>query len=448
MLKTSNSPTPPAMRTKVLEILSGMKSFLAEGLANRQKYLSRSADFTRKRILTFERLCLFLLSNCKRSLSLELDEFYLERTEWPCTKSAFSQARYRVKSDFFRAWAKHLIDLVYGESRQNLRAWKGFYLKGVDGTTLYLFDDDEVLAEFGGTGNQHGLVVMGRAGFQVDLLNGYCCASWLGPHKVGEPHFATLFLKESGAQDLLIYDRNFISFELIYKHIRAGVPFLMRSMTTFNGTVERFFNSGRKQAIEYFPITDAALQSLRKQGYEVNKNSRVKVRLLRIELESGEVEILVSSLLDKKKYRHSCFKELYGKRWGCETQIEKFKNKLQLEIFTGHKPEAIYQDFFATLIVLNLHNLIVRSCDKKLKEINDFRGKPAAVNQNVSIGLLKKKLAWLFESNSPTAILKELKLLFLSHLEAIRPGRKYPREPARKRQYGKYQTYKNYRRAF
>ena len=288
----------------------------------------------------------------------------------------------------------------------------------------------------------------GGGAFQVDLLNGYCCGAWLGPYKIGEPHFAALFLSESTRQDLLIYDRNFISFELMYKHSQSGVPFLMRSTVTFNKTVERFFHSGRKQAIEYFPINDDALESLTKQGFEVDKNTRLKVRLVRVELEGGEVEVLATSLLDKKKYRHKCFKELYGKRWGCETQIEKFKNKLQLEIFTGHKPEAIYQDFFATVIVLNLHNLIVRSCDKQLKDINEFKGKPATVNQNVSIGLLKKRLVALFESNSPAAILKELKLLFLSHLEAIRPGRKYPRAPARKRQYGKYQTYKNYRRAF
>ena len=70
-----------------------------------------------------------------------------------------------------------------------------------------------------------------------------------------------------------------------------------------------------------------------------------------------------------------------------------------------------------------------------------------AINQNVSIGLLKKRLLNLFDSNSPRAILKKLKLLFLSHLQAIRPARKYPREPARKRQYGKYQTLKKYRRA-
>ena len=425
-----------------------MKSFLAEGLSNRQKYLTRTTDFTRKRILTFERLCLFLLSNSKRTLSLELDEFFLEQAEWPCTKSAFSQARYRVRSDFFRAWSKHLVDLVYDQTRRRLRTWKHFYLKGVDGTTLYLFDDEDVAAEFGGSRNQHGLVVMARAGFQVDLLNGYCSGAWLGPHKLGEPHFAASFLSGATNKDLLIYDRNFISFELIYKHLQFGVPFLMRSMTTFNKVVERFLQSGRKQVIDCFPITDDAYKSLIKQGFEVGRDALVRVRLVRVELESGEIEILVTNLYDEKKYPHKCFGELYGKRWGCETQIEKFKNKLQLEVFTGHKPEAIYQDFFAAIIVLNLHNLIVRSCDKQVTEINKLREKPGAVNQNISMGLLKKRLVDLFERNGSVAILKELKLLFISHLESVRPGRKYPREPARKRQHGKYQTFTNYRRAF
>ena len=166
------------------------------------------------------------------------------------------------------------------------------------------------------------------------------------------------------------------------------------------------------------------------------------------ELESGEPEVLVTNLYDEKKYPFRCFKALYGKRWGCETQIEKFKNKLQLEIFTGHKPEAIYQDFFAAVIVMNLHNLIVRSCDKKVMKINKPREKPGAVNQNISMGLLKKRLVQLFENKDAATILKVLKLLFISHLELIRPGRKYSRQPTKKRQKGKYQTYTNYRRAF
>ena len=425
-----------------------MKSFLTECLSHREKYLARPADFTRNRKLTFERLCLFLLSNSKRSLGIELDEFYLAQGEWSCTKSAFSQARYRIKHDFFRTWNKHLIDLVYSKTSTRLCKWKDYYLKGVDGTTLYLFDDTAIAAEFGGSRNQYGFVVMGRAGFQVDLLNGYCCGAWIGPHKLGEPQFAISFLEASTPKDLLIYDRNFISFELIYKHLQKGVPFLMRSMLTFNKIVEGFVSSGQKQAIAYFPIPDEARRSLRKQGFEVNKDTSVKVRLIKIELDSGETEVLATSLFDQKKYRHKCFKELYAKRWGCETQIDKFKNKLQMEIFTGHKTEAIYQDFFASVIVLNLHNLIVRSCDKQLQEKIEARQNPAAINQNVSVGLLKKRLVTLFSYTNMKLILDELKLLFLNHLEIVRAGRTCARNLVRKRQHGKYQTYKNYRRAF
>jgi Transposase DDE domain len=381
-------------------------------------------------------------------MSLELDEFFLDHEEWPCTKSAFTQARYRVKSVFFEAWHRCLVKEVYEKSGRNLKTWKNLYLKGVDGSTLYLFDDEDIVKEFGGPGNQHGQIVIARSGYQVDLLNGYCSAAYIGPYRVGEPHFASQFLGLSSSRDLLIYDRNFISFELIYKHLQAGVPFLMRAPMLFNKVVEEFLQSGRKQAVRYFPITRGAIKSLEEQGFSTDANTKVKVRLVRVELESGETEILVTNLMDTKKYPRKCFKELYGKRWGCETRIEIIKNKLQAEIFTGHKPQAIYQDFFCTMIVLNLHNLLIRACDKQLEKINKHRQKPAAINKNVSIGLLKVRLVNLFETNKPSVIIHALKLLFLTHLEAIRPGRKYNREPARKRQYGKYQTHKNYRRAF
>jgi hypothetical protein len=436
------------MQAKVLEILQGMKTFLKEGLQNREKYLVRPENFTRDRKLTFERLCLFLLSTSKRTLSLELDEFFIEKSEWPCTKSAFSQARYRIKQAFFQDWSQHLSDLVYTMKGNSLKKWKGFYLKAIDGTTLYLFDDDAVAAEFDGSRHQHPHVVLGRAGFEIDVLNGYCSNAWLGSYKIGEPHFAGLFLNQSNPDDLRIYDRNFISFELIYRHLEADVPFVMRAMTTFNKVVHQFFESNQIQAIVRFPITDSALKALKEQGFEVDRSSTVKVRLLKIELETGEIEILATSLMDKKKYPFKIFKGLYSTRWGAETQIDKLKNKLQLQIFTGHKPAAIYQDFFINVIMLNLHNLLVQACEKQLGVINEGREIPVALNHNVSIGLLKNRIIQLFDSHSAKSILTLLKLLFLSHLEAVRPDRKYPREPDKKRNRSKYYTFKNYRRAF
>ncbi len=42
-----------------------------------------------------------------------------------------------------------------------------------------------------------------------------------------------------------------------------------------------------------------------------SEKASVKVRLIRIELPGSETEILITSLLDSKKYPHKIFKDLY-----------------------------------------------------------------------------------------------------------------------------------------
>ena len=44
----------------------------------------------------------------------------------------------------------------------------------------------------------------------------------------------------------------------------------------------------------------------------------LRVRLIRVELESGEVEVLITSLLDTKAYPYRAFAKLYALRWGIE----------------------------------------------------------------------------------------------------------------------------------
>ena len=70
----------------------------------------------------------------------------------------------------------------------------------------------------------------------------------------------------------------------------------------------------------------------------------VKVRLVRVKLPDGEVELLITSLMDIKKYPTALFKELYFKRWGIETFYDEFKNKIKVEnlikVF-GNKPGSV-----------------------------------------------------------------------------------------------------------
>ena len=56
------------------------------------------------------------------------------------------------------------------------------------------------------------------------------------------------------------------------------------------------------------------------------------VRLIRVELESGEVEVLITSLRDTKAYPYCAFAKLYALRWGIE---ENYKLITSLQDFHG-----------------------------------------------------------------------------------------------------------------
>ena len=59
------------------------------------------------------------------------------------------------------------------------------------------------------------------------------------------------------------------------------------------------------------------------------------VRLIRVELESGEVEVLITSLRDTKAYPYCAFAKLYALRWGIEENYKREKQRLEIENFSG-----------------------------------------------------------------------------------------------------------------
>ena len=46
--------------------------------------------------------------------------------------------------------------------------------------------------------------------------------------------------------------------------------------------------------------------------------SPLRLRLIRVELESGEIEVLITSLTDEQKFPYEIFMDLYHKRWLVE----------------------------------------------------------------------------------------------------------------------------------
>lgn len=102
------------MQTNV-QIIDELKEFLMQASCNKEKYCSNQEAFTRNRMLDFSMVVLCIANLIKRSLAIELDGLFefLDRKQSTPTKGAFSQARYKLKSLFFRTgtivWQQHFI---------------------------------------------------------------------------------------------------------------------------------------------------------------------------------------------------------------------------------------------------------------------------------------------------------------------------------------------------
>lgn len=369
----------------------------------------------------------------RKSLSLELVNFINSFNKYTSTKlssftqSAFIQSRNKIKPEVFKHLSSTLISEFYTDNDLSVKLWNGFRLLAVDGSRINLPNTKELENIYGRTNNQNDTgVVQARTSVLYDVLNNMVIDSKLVPLKIGEIPLAKEHLECSKKGDLIIYDRGYPGFELIYFHNKKDVDFLFRVKVSFNNVVKDFVKSGkRSQIVEFLPAKKKCYKDK-----EFSKDTVIKVRLVSVKLDDGTVEVLMTSLLDSKKYRSKIFKGLYFKRWGVETFYDELKNKLKVEYFSGYSNNTIRQDFNVAIFISNIQTLIVNDIEEEIQEETKDRKLRYKVNSNLSYGFLKNRIISLLTDEGD--IEKELKTLFKQHLVPIRPHRK------NKRNYGKY----------
>src|SRR5674476_508321 len=99
----------------------------------------------------------------------------------------------------------------------------------------------------------------------------------------------------------------------------------MRCKAGFNKEVKQFLQSSKNSKIIDLKPNSNAIATLLEHGYIITPETTIKVRMVKVTLSSGEVEILLTNLYDKNLYTNDDLKFLYGLRWGIETSYGKQK---------------------------------------------------------------------------------------------------------------------------
>jgi len=402
-------------------------------------YKMNKQDFTRRRKQSFGDILLFMLNLLKKSLVIEIDNFVQHlnfKTNSDSiqnfTSSAFVQKRKKINPDVFKYLSQVIIENNYVESNGNVVLFNGFRILAVDGSKITLPYTEELKEAFGESkNNTKTSIVQARSSILYDVMNRLVLDSSLENLEIGERQLALRHSLQWKRNDLIIYDRGYISYDFKYEHVKKGVDYLIRTSVTHSTVVKSFVKSEKKSSVvEIFPNQKHALE-----GKDYSKHTSLKVRLIRIDLPSGETEVLMTSLLDSIKYPTNIFKELYFLRWGIETFYDELKNKLKVEYFTGYSKTSIKQDFFCAIFVSNLQSIITNDLQQELKVKNRKTKLDYKINTNLSYGFLKNRILELLFKEAPLEeVFNELENLFLKNTVPIRPNRN------NKREVGKYRN--------
>lgn len=437
-----------------VEIIKELQLFLrtvSDDTSLRSLFSTGSGSLSRQRKLRFEKLVSLLINMLKRSLSIEIQSFFklAGYNGITYTKGAFSMQRTKLNPVFFDLWNRVLVDSFYTHYGNKARRWRGFRLLAVDGSTAYLPDKGDIKEFFGSQDNQYVQIPMARIIQVHDVLNDLTIYSRMDSFHQSEQNLIAANIHHLPTDSVSLYDRGYPSYTLLYLLLNEESPrhFVMRCKRTFNKVVESFVLSGKCSKIVEFTPNQKAIDQLYAYGYKVTRQTPVRVRLVKVKLPNGEVEILITSLYNEQIYSVEDLKSLYALRWRIETAYNKHKNQQQMEVFSGHKAICILQDYTAGIFTANLQSLITKQTEQYLYNVNSKRQLAYQVNRNVSWAALKDNIVRLFLQNDILSILASLEDNFKKYLEPIRPGRKYDRKHKIRRLNGKYLTYPNYKRA-
>jgi hypothetical protein len=435
-----------------VKIITELKNFIALVGGHRdilEKFCISDKNFVRTRKLPFEKLALLIARLCKKTLSVELEKFFEEMgCSMNCSVSAFTQQRLKLEPVFFHLWNMVLYASYYSYYGKRVKRWKAYRIIAADGSSISLVNNDSLYKYFGGQSNQQTNFVLAKTFYHYDVLNELVLLPQIKPYRYGELNMAYDAIDKIDEDMLTIYDRNFSNYKMVALHLwqEKERKFVIRAKENQN-LIKAFIKSGKKSSIVHMRPTTFAIEGLKKSGFIITKDTLLKVRLVRVDLDKS-TEILITNLWEEDGHRAEEFKDLYFLGWGVETNISLQKNVLQLESFSGLTTHCVLQDFYATVMISNLHSILIKDAQQTIENTTQHRKYPMKVNKNKSFGKLKVNLVSLFINNDIEAILQKLHDHFVKDLIPIRKGRSFKRVRKNIQSKSKHKTFTNFKPSY
>lgn len=392
-------------------------------------------DFIRNRKMPLQDLLLSMINRKGLTLTLELRNFM--KTVHPGTeisKPGYLKQRIKLNPDAFVDLYHYHNKNFYSES--GYATYNGYLILAADGSNLNIPTTKETLETFGTScrKNTKPQASIGL-GCLYDVMNRMIIESDCNRCKfdemaVAESQIDRVYNTIGKEQPfLVVMDRGYPSTPAFIRMMDKNIYFIVRLKNSDYKKEQASLECNDKWI-------DIELDKTRIRHYEgtamatrMRELGNIRLRMVKIYLDDGNYEILLTNL-KTEQFSTEQLADLYHMRWSIETAYETLKSRLQIENFTGTKPQLLLQDIYSTIYVSNLAEDIILETQQELDEKDKNYKYKMAINQTVSIGILKNDLIYIMlekDKDKQEALFNNLYDDISKNLVPVRPNRHYKR---------------------
>jgi hypothetical protein len=214
---------------------------------------------------------------------------------------------------------------------------------GVDGSGFNVPDTKEPRHGSSGQTKQPAAGGRGQALGSVcyDLLNHVALSAGVGKKQAEKPFIFIRPLSATDVGDVVVLDRGYTDYGVMAFLAAHRREFVIRWSRHSFRAVEPVWTSAALEQGGTLSRPRAQRRFVAAQGLATSR----QVRLLKVEVPTGHLEVLATSLLDATEYPPADLKTVYGWRWGVEPYYARLKNLFEVERFRGRSVLSIEQDF-------------------------------------------------------------------------------------------------------
>ncbi len=399
----------------------------------------------RKRIIGTQLLVLFIFrlvfAKNKQGYGLTINELWDQcrligidlPQHKPPAASAFSAARTKLDENIFKSLNSTIIK-DYATPKHDAE-WRGHRLFAVDGTRINL--PRQLL--------QNGYKLpISSAHYPCGLVS---CLYQLRSKipidfgmnaETGERTQALAHLDKLTRQDIVIYDRGYFSYTMLYWHMKKGIHPVFRMPIQTYRVVADFMRSSQTDELVEIVLGREKFTKIKKKDANVDVQ-RLKLRLVKYQINENTFT-LGTTLFDKEIYPVDELAKLYHERWDIEELYKMSKVLIEVQDFHGQSERGVKQELYAHFVIITLSRIFSNHIEQDLNGAdNRDLYRETRVNMKNCLFTISRNLEALFLQHH-LMLKKTLCTIVESILicrQKVRPGRSYPRRS--RKPFGKWQ---------